>query len=93
MVSLLPPLTAGVEDLIRILLDQLWEHFIGPVIFWPLEMNGGFSASASASELSGAGGRDAPGALQQGAPLPAQGPSLRVREIGGTHQVAAAVRC
>ena len=47
-------LPLGVEDLIRILLDQLWEHFIGPIIFWPLQANHGLSIPTELSRSQGA---------------------------------------
>ena len=62
------------EDVIRILLDELWEHFIGPVIFWPLE--GG----------PGAAGRDVLGGLQSGAAVSGTGPCQAGRPVSsGIH--------
>jgi hypothetical protein len=40
---------AGVEGVINTLLDQLWEAFMGPVIFWPLLADGMYAGISPAA--------------------------------------------
>ena len=56
---------AGVEGVINTLLDQLWESFMGPVIFWPLIADGMYAgispaANSVASVLSNNAARSGP---------------------------------
>ena len=39
----------GVEGVINTLLDQLWELFMGPVIFWPLLADGMYAGISPAA--------------------------------------------
>ena len=56
---------AGVEGVTNTLLDQLWESFMGPVIFWPLLADGMYAgispaATSVASVLSNSAARSGP---------------------------------